>query len=77
MACHPEQVTGYVDGQLGTWLEREVERHLSGCPVCAAQAVFEIELRDRLRSLPSAVLPPGLSDRILSAARADLRLIAH
>ena len=77
MACHPEHVTGYVDGQLAPWREREVERHLSFCPVCAAQAVFELEVHESLRSLPEAVFPAGLSDRILVAALGDLRLTAH
>jgi anti-sigma factor RsiW len=76
VACHPGLVTGYVDGELPPARARHVGHHLSGCPLCAAQAVFEIDLRDRLRSLP-AVSPPGLSGRVLTAARADVRLRVH
>ena len=77
MACHPEHVTGYVDGQLETWREREVERHFSVCPPCAGQAVFEIELRESLHNLTETRFRAGLSNRILAAALADLRLTLH
>ncbi len=77
MACRAEQVTAYVDRELSPRLEREVERHLYGCPVCAAQAVFEIELCESLHDLTETRFRAGLSDRILAAALADVRLNAH
>ena len=76
MACDPEYVTGYVDAELAPWREQEVERHLSVCLVCAAQAAFELELRDALGSL-TGKLPPGLADRVISAVRLDAHRRAH
>lgn len=76
MACDPERLTGYVDAELSPRLEQEVGKHLSGCPICAAQVVFELELRDTLRSLPAA-LPAGLPDRIRAGTLADARFRAH
>jgi len=77
LGCDPERVTGYVDGELPPSLEREAERHLFLCPICAAQAVFEIELRERVKSSTDMLPPPGLPGRILAAAPRALGLIAH
>lgn len=60
MPCQPERVTAYVDRELTPQLEHAVERHLSACSACAAQAAFEIELRATLNALPAPRLRPGL-----------------
>jgi anti-sigma factor RsiW len=65
MGCNPLTVTAFVDGELSSSLSAEVERHLVGCPVCAGQAEFEIEVAQRLRSLPSPGVPPGLAEHVL------------
>jgi hypothetical protein len=76
LACRPEHVTGYVDAALPPWLEREVERHLSICPMCGAQAAFELELRETLGSLGGGI-GDRLAQRVLAAVRTDARRRAH
>jgi anti-sigma factor RsiW len=68
VSCDPERVTAYVDRELTPWLERAVERHLAGCPACAAQAAFEIELAETLGGLPAPRLRVGFAARVLAAA---------
>jgi len=70
-------VTGYVDGELSPGLEHHVERHLYTCPICAAQSVFEINLRERLGRASTVPLPAGLPERILAAVRCESRFRAH
>lgn len=67
MSCDPERVTGYVDGVLEPPPAEEVERHIAGCPTCEAQALFERDLRARLRSLPDIDPPSGLEERLRGA----------
>lgn len=67
MGCDPVGVTGYVDGELEGPVAAVVERHLALCPTCAAQATFEIELRDRLLCLPP--IPPRLGHAARLRAR--------
>lgn len=64
MPCHPERVTAYVDRELDPSIEPAVERHLSACPACAAQAAFEIDLRATLSGLPAPRLRPGFPARV-------------
>jgi len=77
VSCDPERVTAYVDRELKPPLERAVERHFASCPICAAQAVFEIELAASLHELPEPRLRAGLSASVLAAALAEPRLAAH
>ena len=60
MRCDPVRVTGYVDGELPSYLAARIARHLSLCRRCTAQAAFEMELCMRLRFLNEAVPPPGV-----------------
>ena len=55
MGCDPERITGYVDGELTRAMAEETRRHLSTCLACTAQARFETDLGDILRSLPDTV----------------------
>ena len=59
MRCDPVRVTGYVDGELPSVLAAEIERHVAMCPFCAAQAAFEINLHEQLRSLSEVAPPPS------------------
>ena len=77
MTCKPEAVTAYVDGEVDQWLAAEVERHLSVCPICAGQAAFEWELRERLQLVPEPEPLPGFTARLLAVARRETRLTAH
>lgn len=54
MGCDPERVTGYVDGELSEAAAMDTRRHLSICRVCTAQAKFELDLGDILRTALSA-----------------------
>ena len=77
MRCDPEQVTAYVDGELAPRLAVEIGRHLAACPICAAQATFEIELGERLHSLGAGRPDPRLAGRILQAARFEALATAN
>lgn len=68
MGCDRVAVTGYVDGELEERDAAAVERHLALCRACAAQAASEIDLRDRLLSLPNVQPPPGLAARLRTSA---------
>ena len=76
MPCQPERVTAYVDRELAPSIERAVERHLSTCQACAAQAAFEIELGTTLTALPAPRLRPGFPARVLHEAFAGQRALA-
>lgn len=78
MPCHPERVSAYVDRELDPPTERAVERHLSACPACAAQAAFELEFQATLRALPAPRLRPGFPSHVLHEAFAEpCALAAH
>jgi anti-sigma-K factor RskA len=50
-----------------------VERHVDRCPDCASELADYLQVSAQLAALAPAVEPPpGLGDRILAAARADL-----
>ena len=77
MGCDPVGVTGYVDGELEGHVAAAVERHVALCAICAAQAAFEIDLRDRLLSLPA--VPPwiGLGARLRASASHPMMALAN
>lgn len=78
MSCQPERVTAYVDRELDPSIEPAVERHLSACTACAAQAAFEIELQTTLSAMPAPRLRPGFPARLLHEAFAEqCALAAH
>jgi anti-sigma factor RsiW len=77
MECDPVGVTGYVDGELEGHLAASVGRHLARCPNCAAQAAFEIDLRDRLLSLPNIQPRPGLGARLRASASHPMMTAAN
>lgn len=67
MSCDPEQVTGFVDGELEPALASEVAAHLEACPTCRGQAEAERALRVRLLAVPDPELPRGLEARVRGA----------
>jgi hypothetical protein len=62
--CEPEKVTALVDAALEPREAAALEAHLSICEACRAQADGERAVRQRLRGLPPAELPPGLETRL-------------
>ena len=64
MSCSPEQITGYVDGELNAELRAEVEQHLASCAECREQAEFESRLHAELRSLPAPEPRRGLESEL-------------
>ena len=52
MACAPDWVTAYVDGELDQESELLMEQHLASCWRCSDQARGERSVRFRLRVLP-------------------------
>jgi anti-sigma factor RsiW len=64
MSCDPEQVTGYVDGELAPAARAELEAHLAQCASCREQADYEGQLRARLKALPSPEPRRGLEMEI-------------
>ncbi len=70
MRCQPERVTAYVDRELPPPLEHAVERLLSACTACAAQAAFEMELQATLSAVPPPRLRTGFPASVLHKASA-------
>jgi anti-sigma factor RsiW len=70
MGCDPELVTGYVDGELSRATAAQTRRHLSTCRACSAQAKFEIDLGDLLRSLPDPLTHPWATREVSGATSA-------
>jgi anti-sigma factor RsiW len=69
MACAPEWVTAYVDGELGPGPREMVEQHLSGCRGCSEQVGAERLIRRELRALCEPRLPPALAALCAAHAR--------
>jgi anti-sigma factor RsiW len=63
MACAPEWVTAYVDGELDLASRLTIESHLAGCRCCTAQVGGERTVRFRLRTLSEPRLPLWLERR--------------
>jgi anti-sigma factor (TIGR02949 family) len=68
-------VHAYLDGELGTDVAVEVERHLGGCARCSEQVEFEASFVDQVRSRLSAEEAPArlVADVRSAIAREDAR----
>lgn len=70
-----EQLTAYLDGDLGDARGSAVRGHLRGCEACRQVAADEATLRDGLRALPpldpSPSLWAGVQQRLAAAEVAD------
>ncbi len=62
MACAPDWVTAYVDGELDQESELLMQRHLASCWRCSDQVRGERIVQFRLKALPDPPQPstPGL-----------------
>ena len=70
MKCNEAQamVPAYADGEVGGLRKHWIEKHLRGCPECAARHREILALRARLRAqVPYFAAPPGLRERIRAA----------
>jgi anti-sigma factor RsiW len=73
--CHPELVTGYVDGALDDLSAAQIKAHLEDCSDCRDQVEFEQSLRKGLRGL-SVLEPRGdLRQEILKRSRRRRRRV--
>ncbi len=59
-------------GELDESSEREVRRHIEGCPECRGELADLERLRAVMRSAPELELPAGLEARVMSEARQAL-----
>jgi anti-sigma factor (TIGR02949 family) len=60
----------YISNELADETKHEVQRHIDGCPACAAEAAARSQLRTRLKSAVKAQsVPPGLQARIREQIR--------
>jgi anti-sigma factor RsiW len=57
-----EAISAYLDGELKTPELGKVSGHLAGCDVCRDELDSMMEVRARLRSLPTLELPAGILD---------------
>lgn len=55
----------YLDGQLDPQTKAAVERHLAGCPACAARMQSQQGALAFLRAIPLEASPAGLEDAVL------------
>jgi anti-sigma factor RsiW len=61
-------VPAYADGEVGGLRKHWIEKHLRGCPECAAKHREILALRARLRAqAPYFAAPPGLRERVRAA----------
>jgi anti-sigma factor RsiW len=82
MSCtFEEELTAYVDGELGSFQERQVDQHLPGCESCRATLELLKQTVELVEAMPSfqpssglrrAVLnridePPSLRERLIAA----------
>lgn len=63
-------LAAYLDGELESGTESEVERHLERCRSCFSRAEFERRLKDRMRhDLGVGAVPEPFEARIRSLLR--------
>jgi anti-sigma factor RsiW len=68
-----ERLDDHLDGFLAEGMGRRLERHLAGCPGCAAELRLAREVLRALRALPELDCPPGVLDQV--ARQSSLALV--
>lgn len=68
MTCEEWRVflQDYIDGRLSEPAKAAIDRHVSECPSCFADARSHRRVSDWLGAQPLVEPPPGLADRILA-----------
>jgi anti-sigma-K factor RskA len=68
-----EELLGpFLIGDLSVEEERELERHLEGCPGCRGELARARQTHGLLRELTAGGPPPELKDRVLARARGEI-----
>ena len=67
-----ELLGSYLLGELTVDEERELKRHLEGCPGCRSELNRVRESHDHLRKLAASKPPPELKARVLEQVRGEL-----
>ena len=62
----------YLLGELSAAEERELERHLEGCPACRAELDLLQRTHTLLRSTAAMTPSPELKARVLARARGEI-----
>jgi hypothetical protein len=75
---HPEeQLSGYVDGTLGTDERAEVDAHLATCATCREEIELSSRAMTMLRELPEVPVPFGTTRRVMAEAGKERASRAH
>ncbi len=62
----------YVDGDLPAEESFRLQRHLEGCPACAADLVLAEKIQRELRTLPLPDCPPEILEKVREAGRGEV-----
>ena len=61
----------FLDGELTAEVKLEIQQHLEACAPCFEKFDFEAEVLQIISRKCSEQVPPGLTEKILSALRND------
>ena len=62
-------LAAYLDGELESPSDLELERHLATCRSCYSRAEFERRLKDHVASVGREPVRPALADRVRTMIR--------
>ena len=76
-ACRSEEITAYLDGELGASSLARLEQHVGGCSSCAADLRAQRRLLNELNSAltdePAIELPKNFAQVVAARAQSDMR----
>jgi anti-sigma factor RsiW len=67
-----EALEAYLDGDLPVEESFRLQRHLEGCPSCAAELVLAEKIQRELRTLPLPDCPPEVLEKVRQAGRGEV-----
>ena len=62
---------GFLDGEITPEIKLQIQHHLEACAPCFEKFDFEAEVLQIVGKKCTEQLPPGLTEKILAALRAD------
>jgi predicted anti-sigma-YlaC factor YlaD len=73
MACPfpPDELSAYVDGELGEGQQDNLEKHLQHCAACAQIVASFRTIEHHLRAQPEVAAPARLRERVMAQVRTD------